>query len=614
MELKRLRALAAIAQHQGIGRAARELGIAQPALSRQVRALEIDVGTPLLERSPSGVRLTAAGGALMARVAGLDERLAAAITSARLASAGRRGRVRLALGRLAIDDPRLSAALTAFERAEPAVQLEVLEIGTPLHTRALLHGEADLAIGVEESPQNTRLERRTLRIERIDRALIPSTHALATRREVTPADLAGLPLLMAGRAHGWIFPTVRRAVQDLGIAIGGECEMLETAYARVAAGQAWVATAAGQATRPPTGTVAIPLHGLDVELPVQLRWRKGASSALVLRVARALVRAFRHDVAGGPRAATPAVAAAPEAAATRLVEAVEARHLRAFVTVTDEGTLGDAARRLDLTKSAVSRQVGALERIVGAALLERRAGLLVMTVAGEALRDEAVAALRALQGATTAAQLAARGVARECIVAIVPTPLAENRLRSLLERLPRALPQVALEVRELGGARALEALARGEVDVAYVVQPDSLPVADRFRSRRVEADAIDTVLVSSSGPLGERAALVPSDVAALPFLFFGRGSDPRYREHLMAELRGSGIDPRPAPPFDGARAIRRVVADGGGWTIAARSMRLAPPAGIVALPMLGFSIDASLRLVWRRDEPDPHVLSLIALA
>ena len=47
------------------------------------------------------------------------------------------------------------------------------------------------------------------------------------------------------------------------------------------------------------------------------------------------------------------------------------RHVRAFATVVDEGTFSAAARELGYTQSAVSQQIGALERIVGAPVLHR---------------------------------------------------------------------------------------------------------------------------------------------------------------------------------------------------------------------------------------------------
>src|SRR5260221_4540756 len=61
MELRNLRYFVAVGEEQHYGRAAEGLGIAQPALSRQIRDVEKELGFPLFDRLPRGVKLSAAG-------------------------------------------------------------------------------------------------------------------------------------------------------------------------------------------------------------------------------------------------------------------------------------------------------------------------------------------------------------------------------------------------------------------------------------------------------------------------------------------------------------------------------------------------------------------------
>src|SRR6476659_8891943 len=65
MNLRRLSSFLTLVEEGSFTRAARRLGIAQPSLSQQIRTLEAEVGGPLLERLPRGVRLTPAGRALL---------------------------------------------------------------------------------------------------------------------------------------------------------------------------------------------------------------------------------------------------------------------------------------------------------------------------------------------------------------------------------------------------------------------------------------------------------------------------------------------------------------------------------------------------------------------
>src|SRR5215204_4339907 len=89
-------------------------------------------------------------------------------------------------------------------------------------------------------------------------------------------------------------------------------------------------------------------------------------------------------------------------------EAIELRHLRAFVAVAEELNFGRAATRLYLSQPALSRQIRALERLIGCDLLRRSTHRVELTVAGEALLersrrllhdvDDAVSATRAVGG------------------------------------------------------------------------------------------------------------------------------------------------------------------------------------------------------------------------
>lgn len=67
MEMQQLRYFVAVVKHGHIGRAAEELAISQPALSRSIQALERDLGVPLLERTPHGVHPTMFGAAIVGR-------------------------------------------------------------------------------------------------------------------------------------------------------------------------------------------------------------------------------------------------------------------------------------------------------------------------------------------------------------------------------------------------------------------------------------------------------------------------------------------------------------------------------------------------------------------
>ena len=85
-------------------------------------------------------------------------------------------------------------------------------------------------------------------------------------------------------------------------------------------------------------------------------------------------------------------------------EAIELRHLRAFVAVAEELNFGRAAERLYITQPALSRQIRALEQLLGCELLRRSTHRVELTIAGEALLDRVRPVLREVDAAVSAVQ------------------------------------------------------------------------------------------------------------------------------------------------------------------------------------------------------------------
>ena len=85
-------------------------------------------------------------------------------------------------------------------------------------------------------------------------------------------------------------------------------------------------------------------------------------------------------------------------------EAIELRHLRAFVAVAEELNFGRAAERLYITQPALSRQIRTLEQLLGCTLLRRSTHRVELTVAGEALLDRVRPILREVDAAVSTVQ------------------------------------------------------------------------------------------------------------------------------------------------------------------------------------------------------------------
>jgi monoterpene epsilon-lactone hydrolase len=150
-------------------------------------------------------------------------------------------------------------------------------------------------------------------------------------------------------------------------------------------------------------------------------------------------------------------------------DAIELRHLRAFVAVADELNFGRAAARLYLSQPALSRQIRSLERLVGCDLLRRSTHRVELTLAGEALLDRARGLLRDMDEAVSATrsvggELLAR-IARhwESFADVSPADLQE--LRTAFEGLHGQFeppPQIGVRSVNAGGVPGLLLTPPGE--------------------------------------------------------------------------------------------------------------------------------------------------------
>ncbi|MGC3984680.1 MAG: LysR family transcriptional regulator [Pseudorhodoferax sp.] len=147
MELRHLRYFIAVAETGSLSRAAEKLFIAQPPLSVQIRQLEDEMGTPLFVRHPKGVRLTAAGEALMPEARALLDR--AGHLKERLQGDGASGT--LALGYVpSASSTVLPALVRQLRAAHPELRIELREMISSAQTEALVAGHLDA--GIARSP------------------------------------------------------------------------------------------------------------------------------------------------------------------------------------------------------------------------------------------------------------------------------------------------------------------------------------------------------------------------------------------------------------------------------------------------------------------------------
>ncbi len=181
MELRHLRYFVAVAEDLHFGRAAERLGMAQPPLSQQIKALETELGVALFDRNRRKVELTEAGKALLSEARAILDQAAGLGGLARRVAAGQGGRLEIAFTGSVPFNQIMPRALGNYRRAYPGVWMSLREMSTGSQIQGILEGWLDVGFA---RPADDNLPpgiawRRVLREALV--VAIPADHPLAGR-------------------------------------------------------------------------------------------------------------------------------------------------------------------------------------------------------------------------------------------------------------------------------------------------------------------------------------------------------------------------------------------------------------------------------------------------
>ena len=235
MELRQLRYFVAVAETSNISRAAQKLFLTQPALSRQIKALEDEIGQSLLERSAHSIRLTPAGDALLPEACELLQRADAMLE--RVRAAGQTVRLRVGYAP-SLASGLLSGAVENFAQKHPQSRVELFDLSTKEMLAGLESDTLDVALSVGQKRDGHGLKWTPL-VQVSWQLAVNSHHPLARRKQVTAAEVAREPLLVFCQRDypeywstitGWLRENQQRP------AIAGEYDGVDSLLAAVESG------------------------------------------------------------------------------------------------------------------------------------------------------------------------------------------------------------------------------------------------------------------------------------------------------------------------------------------------------------------------------------------
>jgi len=276
LELRLVRYFTVVAEHRSFSRAAAELHLAQPSLSRQMKRLEQRLGVLLLERTPQGALLTEAGKAFLPEAqALLGAARRAALTARAYAPTGK-----LNIGY--VEDLVITPAVRELRRRHPEA-----EIGTrhlECHEEDVFtRGQVDVLVARAPLFIPTNDTRVTVLYEEPRMLVMPAEHALAGRASVSLDDFApGESIICSHGGTRAIFPAGAHQASDPGpMSAGPVIESFEDRLELVASGQAVAVLPVGdRRSSVRTDLATVPLEGFPASTVV-IATRIGEANPLV---------------------------------------------------------------------------------------------------------------------------------------------------------------------------------------------------------------------------------------------------------------------------------------------------------------------------------------------
>jgi DNA-binding transcriptional LysR family regulator len=258
VELRHLRYFVVVAEQLHFGRAAERLHVAQSSLSKQIQALERDVGVQLLARTSRRVELTAAGEVFFTHARQMLARADAATLEARRAAHGEMGQLDLAF----VDSAAyalLPPILRRLHERLPDVHVTLREVSVETNLDQL-HDAVDLAV-LRDVRAVAGMRLHTLLDERLV-AAVPADHPLAAATRLRLAELTGVGVVLP---HHELAPNVHDRLREIFAAAGVRPHVTQqalqypTVLGLVAAGYGVALVPAAVSALAPTGVRYVPV-------------------------------------------------------------------------------------------------------------------------------------------------------------------------------------------------------------------------------------------------------------------------------------------------------------------------------------------------------------------
>ena len=286
MELRHLRYFLAVGEDQHYGRASRRLGVAQPALSRQIQDLEKEIGFKLFDRLPRGVKLSAAGELFMEDARRILREVGEATARAARVARGQSGTLRVGFAENASWHGVAPDSFRRFRQQQPDADLQLQPASSLEQVDAIRSGGLDAGFVNFMPKADPDLDQLIVGSQHVELAA-PKRHPVTRLENLRLRDLTDAPFIWFPRRANPAFydrlirECYRGGLRSPRIVQEGLNEATILSLVSAGLGVGWVLGSARW--RSPQAVAILPVVDLNIPVLLALAWRRDNTSPLLAR-------------------------------------------------------------------------------------------------------------------------------------------------------------------------------------------------------------------------------------------------------------------------------------------------------------------------------------------
>lgn len=286
---------------------------------------------------------------------------------------------------------------------------------------------------------------------------------------------------------------------------------------------------------------------------------------------------------------------------------MEFRQLRYFIAVAEEGNIGLAARRLNVSQPPVSRQIQALEAELDARLLQRTPKGVVLTAAGSVFLEDARRILAQADRAVDRSKAADRGEIGRLDVAFFGSPIY-RAVPVALRAFQKAQPNTDISLTRMGKDAQITALRDGRIHIGFARYYPDTP---GFRVEMLGEERLYAALSRDMG-LARAADFSLADLQDLPLVLFPSGDRPSFADEVIGAYRNSGIEPKVDSIAEDATSALALTALGERCCIVPASVAALRFPALTFFPLADPPVRSPINCIYREHGISPVLKAFLA--